>query len=206
MPHHTVRSAAVVTAGRRSLSCLGLCLLLGAAGCNGAKHRNAEWATPIENEHVGNLYKVSDQLYRGKQPTREGLEYLQTMGIKTVVNLRTHDTDSELLEGLDLSYERIPFSAGDPEEEDVLRFLRIVTDRTRQPVFVHCRRGADRTGMMVAVYRIVIQGWSNAQAQEEMEEGGYGFHTLLWRDLRNYVRNADAEALKEKLAAPAARD
>ena len=177
---------------------LPLCLL---ASCTSRTNvpRKAEWATPLPSDHIENFYKVSDELYRGKQPSREGLQALKDMGIKTVVNLRTGDEDTELLSGLGLDYVHIPVSTLDPEEEDVVRFLSVATDPARQPVFVHCRRGADRTGMMVAVYRMVVQGWSNEQAKEEMEDGGYGFHKV-WLNIRSYVKHVDVAALKQKLA------
>lgn len=176
------------------LFCLASCM------CSKTTPRKPEWAAPLESEHIENLYKVSDELYRGKQPSREGMQVLEDMGVKTVVNLRTGDSDKELLAGVGLDYEHIPFNTADPDEEEVLRFLSVVTDKARQPVFVHCRRGADRTGMMVAVYRMVVQGWSNERAREEMEDGGYGFHKI-WLDIRSYVKKVDADALRTKLAA-----
>jgi hypothetical protein len=54
--------------------------------------------------------------------------------------------------------------------------------------------------MMVAIYRIVVQGWSKDDALKEMVDGGYGFHAF-WQDLVRYVRNLDVDALKVRLAA-----
>jgi protein-tyrosine phosphatase len=83
----------------------------------------------------------------------------------------------------------------DPETKDVVRFLKIVTDSNRKPVFVHCQRGADRTGMMCAIYRIAVQGWSKAEAAEEMTKGGFGFYSG-WQDLIDYVLKLDPDEIK----------
>ena len=83
-------------------------------------------------------------------------------------------------------------------DEDAIRFLRMVTDPARQPVLVHCRHGADRTGAMVAVYRIVIEGWTKDDALQEMTRGGYGFHPV-WNNIVRYVSDLDADAIRARL-------
>ena len=105
-----------------------------------------------------------------------------------------------------LAYEHISFKAWHAEHEDVVRFLRIVADPARQPVFVHCQHGADRTGMMTAIYRIAVQGWSKEDAIAEMTEGGFGFHSI-WTNLVEYVRKLDVDRLKREagLTAPSAK-
>ena len=82
-------------------------------------------------------------------------------------------------------------------EEDIVRFLRIVTDKNRQPVFVHCLHGADRTGTMCAAYRVVVDGWTKQQAIDEMTKGGYGFHPV-WTNLPKLIENLDVEKIKAK--------
>jgi protein tyrosine/serine phosphatase len=81
------------------------------------------------------------------------------------------------------------------EDKDVIRFLQIVTDPKRIPVFVHCQHGADRTGTMCAIYRITIQYWSKDEAIDEMTKGGFGYHSI-WRNLPDYVRSLDIYAIK----------
>ena len=62
-----------------------------------------------------------------------------------------------------LAYEHIYFNALHPEEKEVVRFLQIVTDPLRQPAFVHCKHGADRTGMMCAIYRVAGRAMTGEQ-------------------------------------------
>jgi protein tyrosine/serine phosphatase len=133
-----------------------------------------------------NYAKVSDALHRGQQPTAEGFAELKKMGVKTVVNLRSFNSDRDELEGLGLQYVHIYCKAWHPEDEDVVKFLQVVSDPKNQPVFVHCQHGADRTGMMVASYRIVEQGWSVEDAAKELDR--FGFHTL-WTDIAKYLKD-----------------
>jgi tyrosine-protein phosphatase SIW14 len=157
--------------------------------------REETWAVPIELAGVPNFHKVSNDLYRGVQPTAEGFRQLKNFGVRTIINLRSLHSDREKIANTGLAYENINMKPWHPEDEDVVRFLRIVTDANRAPVFVHCRYGADRTGTMCAIYRIVVQGWNKDKAIKEMEEGGFGFHST-WKNLNNYIRNLDVNDIK----------
>jgi tyrosine-protein phosphatase SIW14 len=165
------------------------------------KPRNPAWATPVASAHLKNFFKVNDILYRGAQPTKKGMEELAKLGVKSIINLRSLHSDADEIGALPLKRFHITSEASDPEEKEVVQFLKLVADPANHPVFVHCAYGSDRTGLMVAVYRIVFQGWRNEDAYEEMVEGGYGFHTI-YKDIRTYVRTADAKALREKAGLP----
>ncbi len=159
--------------------------------------RPVNWAVPLEAPPLENFHRVSKELYRGAQPTREGMKHLATMGIKTVVNLRLTGSDRDELRGTGLDYVHIDVNPFRMSDDDVIRFLRIVTEPARAPVFVHCRHGADRTGTMCAMYRIVVCGWSKADAINEMVNGGFGFHEEF-RNLVKYIEEADIEHLKRQ--------
>ncbi len=161
-------------------------------------------AEKIDLPGCGNLYKVSDTLYRGEQPTAEGFKGLQNLGIKTVVNLRSLHSDQDELEGLSLDYEHIRMEAWDPEQEQVEAFLKIAADPAKKPVFVHCQHGADRTGTMVAVYRIVIENRDTEKAISEMRNGPFGFHEV-WTGLPKFLRELDVEGLRKEYAPAANR-
>jgi protein tyrosine phosphatase (PTP) superfamily phosphohydrolase (DUF442 family) len=185
------------------------------AGCNvgpGAKwaflagreapavdQRPGYWAKPLASEGIANFYQVSPVLYRGSEPTREGMEQLARMGVKTVVNMRSwggpHDTSSRM-DGLPLRYVQIEMKAWEPQDQYTLQFLRIVTDPSRQPVFLHCYTGGDRAGLMVAVYRVVVQGWSKDEALAEMRGGGYTYHEIFDRWYPQYVQNMDVAQMR----------
>lgn len=162
-----------------------------------ATNRPAAWAQPVALAGVPNLYRVSDGLYRSAQPDAEGMRNLKRLGVVTVVNLRSFHSDRDEVGDLGLSREHLYVKAWHPEEEEAVRFLRIATDTNRLPVLVHCQHGADRTGAMCAVYRIVVQGWSREEAVREMTEGGYGFHPI-WRGLPEWVRDLDIDRIRKQ--------
>jgi len=158
----------------------------------------ARWAVPVERPGLPNLYRVTENLYRGADPTAKGIRALRAMGVRTIVNLCSTDSDLLDIRKTPIGYEHIWFRLVHPETEDVVRFLRIATDHARTPVFVHCRRGADRTGLMCAAYRIVVCGWTKDQAIREMTEGGFGFDRNL-KYMVDFVRNLDAGDLKRQI-------
>lgn len=163
--------------------------------------RPASWAQPLQKDGLPNLHQISPTLYRGAQPTAQGMRELQKMGIKTVLNLRAWHDDEDELEGTGLAAEDICFHTAHPEEEDVVKFLKIVNDPSKQPVFFHCKHGADRTGMMCAVYRVAMCGWSKDDAVKEMTTGGFGYHPI-WKDVVKYVRELDATELRKLASVP----
>lgn len=160
--------------------------------------RASLWAEPITNyPGLPNLFRVSDGLYRGAQPSRtDGYASLTEMGIKTVVNLRGGHDEEDLCREHGLNYVYIPMRAWSFDEEDVIRFLQVASRAENQPVFVHCRRGADRAGMAVAAYRVVVEGWSREDALFEMTEGPYDYNPR-WKKLARFVEELDVDRLRE---------
>lgn len=153
------------------------------------------WAQRLELAGVPNLHKVSDELYRGAEPSAEGMRRLKNFGIKTVVNLRSFHSDRGEIGDTSLAYEHIYMKTWHPEDKEVVRFLQIVSDKAQTPVFVHCKRGSDRTGTMCAIYRVAMQGWSKTEAIEEMTKGGFGFYSG-WQNLIHYVLKLDVDEIK----------
>jgi len=162
----------------------------------------ATWARPLSVEGLPNLHRVDDRLYRGAQPTVEGLASLRSLGVRTIVDLREHNEDAQIATASGLALRYIPLSAlRAPSEESVVEFLKIAGERGNAPIFVHCRQGADRTGMMCALYRVAVQGWSKQDAIDEMTGGGFGYHQAFAR-LADYVRDADVQRLRRLAALP----
>jgi protein tyrosine phosphatase (PTP) superfamily phosphohydrolase (DUF442 family) len=160
-------------------------------------NRPANWAQKIEVTGVKNCFEVTTNLYRGAQPTAEGMAHLQALGIKTVINLRAWHSDKDKVAGTGLKSVRFETEPWHGDEEDVVRFLKVVTDTNNLPAFVHCERGADRTGMMCAMYRIVVCGWTKSEAIAEMKDGGFGFNPV-WNDLVVFVEKADVDKIKRE--------
>lgn len=160
-------------------------------------NRPVHWAQPVEKPGVPNMHKVSDTLYRSAQPTAEGMQELKKMGIRTIVNLRSFHSDRDEIGETGLQYEHIYMKAHHPEDKELVRFLQIITDSNRTPVLVHCQHGADRTGTMCALYRIVVCGWSKDEAVVEMTKGGFGFHTI-WDNLPKYIDRLDTADIRKR--------
>ena len=163
--------------------------------------RPSTWAMPMEMPGAPNLHQVSPELYRSAQPTAEGMQNLKQKGIKTIVSLRSFNSDRDELKGTGLGYEHLFMKAWHPERKEVVEFLRIATDPKRKPVLVHCQHGADRTGTMCAVYRVAVQGWTKQQAIQEMVDGGYGFHAV-WENLPEWIDKLDIEQIRKELGIP----
>lgn len=161
--------------------------------------RPDQWAKPLTTPHLHNLYEVDkNRLYRSAQPADNSLGDLKTLGIKTVLDLRYLHNDKNLLTGSDIQLRAVPMLAHDISEEELLMAL-VNIRQAKKPVLVHCQHGADRTGAVIAAYRIVEQGWSKHDAIQEMLHGGYGHHYLLFPNIREILEKMDVIAMKKRL-------
>lgn len=137
-----------------------------------------------------NFHKVNNQVYRGGQPTEAGFQKLAKLGIKTVIDLREESEHSASREGAwvesdGMRYISIPLHGlSAPPDDKVSRILSIMDDPQAGPVFIHCRRGADRTGTIVACYRIWHDHWDNRVALEEAR--GFGMR-FFERAMQSYI-------------------
>jgi tyrosine-protein phosphatase SIW14 len=167
--------------GRRSVSVSAPVVSLRAVGVPAEK---------LKIVGVSNAGKISTALFRGAQPSAQGLAELKKLGVTTIVDLRGNrgevDWERRQAESLGMRFVNIPILGwSSPADTQVAQFLRLF-DNTNQKIFVHCRFGEDRTGVMVAAYRIALQKWNADQALQEMNS--FGFHYHLYRGMRSYVR------------------
>ena len=103
------------------------------------------------------------------------------------------------LAGLGLNSYRLRAKQWHPENEDVVRAMKVILTPEYQPVFVHCQAGKDRTGLVVAVYRILVDGWSVDDAIAERKTFGA---TDFWEENKAYLRRlGSAEARRDLMAA-----
>ena len=147
-----------------------------------------------------NFHRVNAHLYRGGQPQAGGLARLAAMGVKTILNLRDDDgraqEEGREAAALGLRYFNVPISrAGRPSRERIEELMALVDAPENGPVFVHCKRGADRTGAFVAAYRITHDGWTAERALAEAEHYGMGFWQHGKKDFINdFYRDQAAHA------------
>src|SRR6266851_7483612 len=141
---------------------------------------------------VGDFAEVTPTLYRGSQPTHEGFKELAKMGIKIVVDVRGTKRDGEGREvrKLGMEYVSIPWHCPFPRDEVFARFLKLLRDNPGKKVFVHCRLGDDRDGMMIASYRMGIEAWSAEEAMKETQTFGFTrAHHFICPGLARYEKH-----------------
>jgi len=138
---------------------------------------------------IPNFHQVDDHVYRGAQPSARDFQSLAHLGVKTVLDLRDGQGhvrgEEKLVKGAGMRYVSLPMNGLDaPTELQMAHALEVLLDSGNGPIFVHCRRGADRTGTVVACYRIAHDRWPNQKALDEARSFGMSW---LEHGMRNYV-------------------
>jgi tyrosine-protein phosphatase SIW14 len=143
----------------------------------------------LSYKELPNFHKVSATLYRGAQPLDGFAKKLGEIGVKTIVNLRGEDEvshgEQKEAEAAGLHYFGVAMPGlSAPSDEQVNRVMAIIDNPENQPVFIHCKRGSDRTGTIAAVYRISHDGWNAERAINEAKHFG-----LSWAEfgMKGYI-------------------
>ena len=151
---------------------------------------------------VGNFGEVTPHLYRGGQPKGAGYEHLKEMGIDIVVDGRLTGKDKEKREvtKAGMKFVSVPWHCLFPKDDVFAKFLKLIRDNPDKKIFVHCRYGDDRTGMMIAAYRMAVDGWTPEEARREMDK--FGFHRMVCPSLEFYEKKfpshlKDSHAFKD---------
>ncbi|MFB2538627.1 dual specificity protein phosphatase family protein [Acinetobacter sp. c3-l95] len=164
-----------------------------------AKQRPQYWATMVDKQH--NLYRVNSMLYRSEQPLHEQNEQLKKLGIQRVISLRARNQTANELDQQAFKLQHIPINTWAIDRDDVLATMRAVKQAKAQgeTVLIHCYHGSDRTGTMIAMYRILFENWQTDEAMREMKFGGYGFHPI-WVNIDKLFTPENIAWLKTQLA------
>ncbi|WP_283182398.1 phosphatase domain-containing protein [Pseudomonas svalbardensis] len=180
--------------------CLSLAALLNltlALADDSALPRPAEWAQSVGVQY--NLFKMSPTLYRSALPDRGAVPLLEKLKVGTVITFLP-ESDSSWLSTPEIAQIQLPYRTNHVDDADVLNALRTIqTAEAMGPVLMHCKHGSDRTGLMAAMYRVVLQGWSKEDALNEMTQGGFGDSTHFKDGIR-YMMQADVDKLRTALA------
>ncbi len=173
----------------------GVCSGLLAAGC-------AAGGASAGTNDLPAFRQVDEGYYRGGQPSPEGIQQLARMGVRTIINLRHHtaqmDQERQRAEQLEMQWVNLPlWYFWHPSDQHIQQFLALVTDPAHRPVFVHCRQGRNRAGIMTAIYRVAYHGWTPKRAYAEGRT--YGLvpwnvftHWLLIRHASGILASAPA--------------
>lgn len=150
---------------------------------------------PVQVEDARRCYKLSADLYRSGQPDDDGFATLERLGLQSVLNLREYHDDEDEAEDTKLKLYRIKLAAGKITRDDLMACL-LVIDKAPKPILIHCWHGSDRTGVVCAAYRIVMQDWTPEKAVAEFTEDRFGHHKSYYKNLSKLIKETDWETFK----------
>lgn len=145
----------------------------------------------LNEKGVPNFGEVTPTLYRGGLVSTEGIQALKRLGMDVIVDTHANDESEErAVKSLGMKYVAIPWHCPWPHDEVFAKFLKVVHENKGKKIFVHCRLGDDRTGMMVAAYRIADEGWTADEAMNEMRSFGFTrAHHFICPSLASYEKH-----------------
>lgn len=151
---------------------------------------------------------VNANVYRGAQPTAEGIKELARRGVKTIINLRDADENSrfeaEQARNSGIKFVNVPLGNWfAPKDAKIAEIMSLLDNAENQPVFVHCQRGADRTGTVIAAYHISHDGWTLKQVKTEAKSYDFGWWQI-W--MNGYIKDFYKDFQKRKNQTPKATD
>ena len=153
---------------------------------------------------IKNFDQVNAHVYRGAQPTDEGLRYLAKLGVKTIVDLReTGDrasAEERVVTGAGMKYVNVPMTGlTPPTDAEITGILAMLEDNRSGPVFVHCLRGADRTGAVIAAYHIAHDKWDNSRALNDAKAHSMSFFQFA---RQSFIKNFRSPTVDAKATSP----
>lgn len=151
---------------------------------------------------IKNFDRVDNNVYRGGQPTNEGFQYLASLGVRTIIDLQEPgdraNSEQHIVTAAGMKYVNVPMTGlTPPSQDEITKILDILEDSSNGPVFVHCHRGADRTGAVIAAYHIDHDAWDNARALSDAKA-----HSMSPFQLprQNFIRQFQARATPRETA------
>ncbi|MCI0524935.1 MAG: tyrosine-protein phosphatase [Acidobacteria bacterium] len=204
--------------GRALTAIVAFCLVFSLIEpVSAASDRNIEKRSEVEESDVKNFGRVNNHIFRGGQPKDDEYGELAAIGIKTVIDLR-EDAENyarRSTEGAGMRYVNLRLNAKQPPTAgESERFLALVNDQRNWPVFVHCAGGRHRTGVLIAVYRMEMDGWDANRAYREMKDFKF-YKRWGYGDMKEYVfdyfnrmtdRRAQAASTRARRVAESGRD
>jgi tyrosine-protein phosphatase SIW14 len=158
------------------------------------------WAKKLDSTGLHNLYKLNDSIYRSEQPDSASFANLKKIGIKSILNITTQQNDTAVSGNQNFNYYFVQMNAESFSNSDIIQALAVIRDAPK-PILIHCRHGSDRTGVVMAMYRIIYENRSKQEALDELRNGGYGFNTIFV-NIPKYIKKANITKLRAKLTKP----
>ena len=163
--------------------------------------RPQHWGQSMQPEH--NFYQISETVFRSEQPDQDLVPSLKAQKIDVIINLRSRNQDLKKLSNQGFKLVHIPIHKWAIDRDDLLKVMQQIqhAQQNQQKVLLHCYHGSDRTGASVAMYRIIFQNWSTADALAEMKHGGYGFHPI-WQNIEPLFSPENIKWIQQQLLNP----
>lgn len=147
--------------------------------------RPPHWAKPLYTQKLPNLWQITPHIFRSACPTEQSTEILHKLCIKKILCLCGKNEDFPLFR--DIETVHIPMQVKKPNPKSLQQAVTLL-ENAKENILVHCTHGADRTGLVIALYRIQTQKWTKKEALAEMLEGGFGCH-IFWPQCADYLKN-----------------
>lgn len=183
------------------LIALTICTLTACATPLPENPRPSHWAQSVKAD--ANLYRVDDKLYRSEQPITDDRNTIEAHDIRTIINLRFFnrgDDKTVFTPNSQIKLINQPLLTWSVSPKDLAQVLHHIEQNQKDgAVLVHCYHGADRTGIVIAFYRMIYQNWSPDDAKAEMLRGGFGYHSV-WKNLENMFTEEKIAQVKAELA------
>ncbi len=152
----------------------------------------------IQSTQFKRLHRLNDSVYRSEQPSKKGFKELEALGIKTSINFRRNKDDVKKAKGTALELIHMPLKTAELTERDIVNALRAIKD-AKKPVLVHCWHGSDRTGAIMAAYRVVFENWSKEDAISELRKPELGYHEKWYPNVIDLISNLDKKQIVKEL-------
>jgi tyrosine-protein phosphatase SIW14 len=152
----------------------------------------------IETVDIKNKKYVNYNIYRSAQPSKDAMQQLSQVRYNDVLNLRRVNKDNRFAKGSEVQIHHLPIKTRKMKEDDIVQALKIIDD-SHYAILVHCKHGADRTGTVIAAYRIIYQDWKKDEAIIEMRNPKFGYHEKLFPKLVELIENLDVEGIRNEL-------
>ncbi len=145
---------------------------------------------PLRSEalvNIPNFRQLNKWVYKGSAPRNEqDILSLKELGIRTLINLRWGNiketrNEKKWCEKAGIKYIHVPLLPGKiPSKKDIDKILAILENSNNNLIYVHCKQGVDRTGLVTAIYRIKHEKWPLNLAYNEMIRDGFHLFPLFY--------------------------
>lgn len=173
-------------------------LLIGYLLSFGFVNAQASDSLKFNSKRFNNLFALNDSIYRSEQPSKKAFKELENYGFKTIINFRRIKIDKRKAKNTNLKLVNLPMRSSELTEAKIVEALQAINE-AEKPVLIHCWHGSDRTGIIVAAYRIVFEKWSKEDAISEFRIKAFGYHENWYPNLIDLLENLNTEDIRTQL-------